>query len=73
MKKRLLIALTLLWLLGSPWARAEEDEGWQAVGERDGITVYNREVPDSDIQKIKAIGTFDAPVRVQRRLDQIGR
>jgi hypothetical protein len=50
-----------LWLaLAGPEGGPEA--GWKRVAESEGITVYQREVPNSRIREVKAIGELESPV-----------
>jgi len=53
----LLPALAALALLSSP----DPGPGWTKAAEVDGITVFTRDRPGSEVKELKAVGTIDAP------------
>jgi hypothetical protein len=52
-----LVAVGLAWALGS----AAIADDWTEKASTDGITVYNRAHPGSDVREIKAVAVIDAP------------
>jgi hypothetical protein len=52
-----LSALLTFALLAGP----ESGEGWVKAAETDGITVFTRDKPGSEVKETKALGTIDAP------------
>lgn len=51
-----MLALALLLLVGNPLG-----EGWEVVGRRDGVVVYQRPHPGSEVPELLAVGTLDVP------------
>ena len=51
-----MLVLALLVLAGNPL-----DEGWEVVGRRDGVVVYQRPHPNSPHPESLAVGTIDVP------------
>lgn len=46
------------------------DPGWSVAAKADGIVIYNRARPGSDLKEVLAVGSFDAsPEHVHRVLD----
>jgi hypothetical protein len=52
-----LSALLTFALLAGP----ESGEGWVKAAETDGITVFTRDKPGSEVKEVKALGMIDAP------------
>lgn len=50
-------ALLAFALLAPP----DSGEGWVKAAETDGITVFTRDKPGSEVKEMKALGTIDAP------------
>jgi hypothetical protein len=51
------LVLPLMTLL----AAADEGPGWKEAAKTDGITVYSRQKPGSDVSEMKATGLLEAP------------
>lgn len=50
------------------------DGGWEKAAEKDGIVIYNRKRPGSDIAEVRAVGVIDAPPWVVKNvIDDAGR
>ncbi len=59
-------------LLGAGAALAG-DAGWVEATRTDGVVIYNRERPGSEIKEVLATGSFDAPLDAVRAvLDDLG-
>ena len=39
------------------------EEKWELIKEKDGLKIYTREFPGSDIKELKAVGRIKAPVK----------
>jgi hypothetical protein len=61
--KRIPYLVITVMLLGHIPASADE-KGWELVKEHDGIKVFTRDVPGSDIDEFKGVGIVDARLEV---------
>ena len=52
-----LLAIASFALLASP----DSGPGWTKAAETDGITVFTRDKPGSEVKELKALGTIDSP------------
>ena len=52
-----LLAIASFALLASP----DSGPGWTKAAETDGITVFTRDKPGTEVKELKALGTVDAP------------
>lgn len=72
MPRRAFASLVILCALAGPLAHA--DDGWKEAGKSDGIAIFNRQRPGSDIAEVKAIGVIDAPPWIVKNvIDDVGR
>lgn len=68
------IALATLLLLPALPASAAEGDGWKEASKSDGLVIYNRSRPGSDLKEVRAVGVIRAPSWVVKNvIDDKGR
>jgi hypothetical protein len=53
-----------VWLAGSGLAVAEENDGWELIYSKDGISGYQKQIPGSELKEFKAEGFVESRMEV---------